>query len=233
MDKLQIEVTGKTYSFYRSVYAPVESNMYILIEEKEAIVVDSNISEYVCQFLKDKDVQTVHLFLTHEHYDHSHGVIWFQKHFNTILYCHEACEGLLSTKKNSSPRLVAFVLSAKDMNDHGYRYEDFKKGMTDYELKPDVFLKDNEIIDVHGHKIKVIHTPGHSQGSCLLVLDDQLVFSGDTLIKDNKIITCFRGGNKESMSEIALPKIKQLPDELMVMPGHGNPFKKEEFDFSI
>lgn len=229
MDTLQID----TYSFYRSVYPPVESNMYILIEGDEAIVVDTNINEDVAQLFKAHNINTVHLFLTHEHYDHSHGVCWFKDNFNTILYCHEGCKDGLTTKKNCSPRLVAFVLSAMDMNDNGHRYEDLKNQMTHYELTPDVLFTDGQVLEIAGHKIRIIHVPGHTPGSSLLMTDEKLVFTGDSLIQDNKIITSFRGGCKEDMLNIALPRLKQLPDELTVMPGHGNPFKKKEFNFNI
>lgn len=221
------------YSVYRSIYAPVGSNMYIVIEGNEAIVVDSNISDDVSLLLKEKGVQKVHLFLTHEHYDHTHGVCWFKGRFNTLLYAHANCRDMLSTKNNCSPRLVAFVLSAMDINDGGHRYEDFKNEMTEYTLEPDVYFEDNEVLQIAGHYIKIIHVPGHTSGSCLLVLDDKLVFSGDSFIKGNKIITSFRGGNKEKMLNVALPKLKALSDELIVMPGHGEPFKKIEFKFEI
>ena len=118
MDSIKID----TNLFYRSIYPPVESNMYILIDGNEAIVIDSNVDEEVCNLLRGHNINKVHLFLTHEHYDHSYGVCWMKKHFNTILYCHENSKGLISTKKNSSPRLVAFVLSVKDMNDGGDRH---------------------------------------------------------------------------------------------------------------
>ena len=156
-----------------------------------------------------------------------------KKHFSTILYCHENSKGLISTKKNSSPRLVAFVLSVKDMNDGGNRHELFKKELTDYELIPDVFFKDGQILEVAGHKIRIIHVPGHTPASSLFVLDDKIVFTGDSLILGNKIITGFRGGNREDMFHISLPKLRSLHDELVVLPGHGDPFVKKEFDFSI
>lgn len=233
MEYLEINAIDNTYSVYRSIYAPVGSNMYIIIEGNEAIVVDSNICDEVSHLFKEKDVQKVHIFLTHEHYDHSHGVCWFNENFNTILYTHAKCKDMLSTKKNCSPRLVAFVLSAMDMNDGGHRYDDFKKEMTEYTLEPDVYFEDNDVLQIAGHFIKIIHVPGHTPGSCLLELDDELVFTGDSLIEGNKIITSFRGGNIDDMINVALPKLKALPDELIVMPGHGEPFMKKEFNFNI
>lgn len=229
MDILDIN----TYTFYRSVYSPVESNMYIMIEGNEAIIVDSNISNDVRQLLITNNINKVHLFLTHEHYDHSYGVCWMKGQFDTVLYCHENSKGLLSTKKNCSPRLVAFVLSTKYMNDGDHRVEIFKNKMIDYELEPDIFFSDGRIFEIANHKMRIIHVPGHTPASCLLVIDEKFVFTGDSLIKDNRIISSFRGGNKEDMLHITLPKLQALPDDFVVLPGHGLPFIKKEFDFSI
>lgn len=207
--------------------------MYILIEGKEAVVVDSNISEEVLEVMKAREVETVHLFLTHEHYDHSHGVWWVQENFKTILYCHKDCEGQLSTKKKSSPRLVAFVLAEKDKNNGTNQYEEFKKNISEYSLEPDVFLEDSQIISIAGHQVIIYHTPGHSPGSCIYVVDDTIVFSGDSMIDGRRIITAFKGGNAEEMQYQTLPKLKSLADDLWVLPGHGEPFKKKDFKFDI
>lgn len=233
MDILQTEGKHQTYRFNRSIFAPVESNMYILLDDEEAIVFDTNISDDVLALLKANNVQKVHVFLTHEHYDHSHGVWWLQENFNTILYCHQECKGNISTKKRSSPRLVAFVSSVKDMDDGGNRYDAFKESVVDYAIEADEYFEDGHIFNIGTHTIRCVHTPGHTPGSCLFIMDDELVFSGDSMIEGNKIITSFRGGDRERMINVALPKLKALPDDLMVMPGHGKPFKKKDFNFDI
>lgn len=233
MDTLQTEGKHQTNRFYRSIFAPVESNMYILLDGEEAIVFDTNISDDVLALLKANNVQKVHVFLTHEHYDHSHGVWWLQENFNTILYCHQECKGNISTKKRSSPRLVAFVISVKDMDDGGNRYDAFKESVVDYAIEADEYFDDGHIFNIGTHTIRCVHTPGHTPGSCLFIMDDELVFSGDSMIEGNKIITGFRGGDRERMINVALPKLKALPDDLMVMPGHGEPFKKKDFNFDI
>lgn len=233
MDTLHIERNFQSYTVIRNVYQAVGSNMYIICEGREAIVVDSNISEELLERLKEKGITKLHLFLTHEHYDHSHGIPWLKENFDTTLYCHQRCRGHLSTKKRSSHRLVAFVLSVKDMNDGGHRYEEFKKSVIDYNLEADVYLEDNQECMVASYIIQAVSTPGHSPGSCLYIMDGNLLFSGDTLIKDNKIITSFRGGDKDCALNITIPKLKALSENLIVLPGHGDIFEKKEYDFNI
>lgn len=223
----------KGYSIYKSTFIPVGSNMYILISGYEALLFDAIESEDVIELLRKNNVNHVHIFLTHEHYDHSHGVLFLKKHFNTTLYCHEGCKGFLSTKKRSSPRLVSFVLSVMDMKDGGSRHEDFMKKCDDYDLDADVYLRESSVLKINDHKICIIHVPGHTPGSILYILDDTFVFSGDSMIYGNQIITGFRGGNKEDLQRITLPKLKVLSDDLIVMPGHGDFFHKGQFDFNI
>ena len=233
MDILEIVRDNYRCRFYRSMYSPVESNMYVLVEGKEAIVVDSNISDDVLDVLKKQGVEKIHLFLTHEHYDHSHGVCWWQEHINTLLYCHKDCKGQLSTKRKSNPRLVAFVLAKKDRSNGGYQYEEFKQQIREYSLEPDALLDDSQVLCVAGHQIAVYHTPGHSPGSCCYMMDKQILFSGDSMIAGSKIITTFKGGSLEDLVTCTLPKLKALPGDLWVLPGHGEPFKKKDYKFDV
>lgn len=223
----------KGYTFYNQIFYPVESNMYVMICGEEALIFDAIESEDVIELLINKNISKVHIFLTHEHYDHSHGVECFKKHFNTTLYCHENCLGNLSTKKRSSPRLVSFVLSVMDMKDGGSRHDDFRNKYADYDLDAEIYLQDASVLTICGHKINTVHVPGHTPGSVLYIMDDILAFTGDSLIENNKIITGFRGGNKEEMLEVSIPKLKALPNNIWVLPGHGKPFKKINFDFGI
>lgn len=233
MDVLKIDTDNSSYIFYRSVYSPVESNMYVLIEGKEAIIVDSDVSETIWDVIREQGVGKVHLLLTHEHYDHSHGVWWWQEKVETHLYCHKNCKGQLSTKKKSSPRLVAFVIAERDKNEGTNKYEEFKKNIREYSLEPDVLLEDSQVISIAGHQITIFHTPGHSPGSCIYLIDNAILFSGDSMIEGLKIISTFKGGNVEELQTITLPKMKALPNDLWVLPGHGEPFQKKDYNFDI
>ena len=65
------------------------------------------------------------------------------------------------------------------------------------------------------------------------VVDDAIAFSGDSMIDGRRIITAFKGGNAEEMQYKTLPKLMSLTDDLWVLPGHGEPFKKKDFKFEI
>ena len=138
MTILSFDINGNAYSFYRCKYAPVESNMYILILDNEAIVIDAMPSKEMKEFLDANGVKTIYLFLTHEHYDHSNGVCWWKENFNTILLCHKYCSEKLSTYDRSNPRLVAFKLFELDKIDGGNRYDEFKRNFVPYNVRADI-----------------------------------------------------------------------------------------------
>ncbi len=81
-------------------------------------------------------------------------------------------------------------------------------------------LHDGDLIEVGGIKLRVIHTPGHSKGSIILVGPD-VVFSGDTLFAGSIGRYDLPGGSLEDIKNSLKNKLLILPDNLKVYPGHG------------
>jgi hydroxyacylglutathione hydrolase len=82
-------------------------------------------------------------------------------------------------------------------------------------------LKDGGKIPFDGKEILVMHTPGHSPGSCCFCFEDNL-FSGDTLFAGGWGNTAFQGGDEEAIFKSIRKKIMKLPDNVVVYPGHGD-----------
>lgn len=83
-------------------------------------------------------------------------------------------------------------------------------------------LADGEVFEIAGAQLRVVHTPGHSPGSCCLHLPDSgVVFSGDTLFEGGPGAT----GRSYSDYPTILSSINDvlfaLPDETVVHTGHG------------
>jgi glyoxylase-like metal-dependent hydrolase (beta-lactamase superfamily II) len=69
--------------------------------------------------------------------------------------------------------------------------------------------------------LRVLHTPGHTEGSvCLLSADDGLLFSGDTLFAGAWGRVDLPGGSAEAMAA-SIARLAELEDQLAVLPGHG------------
>lgn len=95
--------------------------------------------------------------------------------------------------------------------------------------RADGFLKDGDKIKIGQVKFKIISTPGHSPAGISLYAKDAkldaknakgVLFSGDTLFASSIGRTDLPGGSDEKMKQ-SLKKLLQLPNETLVLPGHG------------
>ncbi len=84
-------------------------------------------------------------------------------------------------------------------------------------------LIDGGSIDFGSLKVDVLHTPGHTPGSVSLVLpqDRPVVFSGDTLFAGSIGRTDLWGGSLDDIMRSIRDTLMALPDEALVVPGHG------------
>jgi len=83
----------------------------------------------------------------------------------------------------------------------------------------DKTLHDGDIIQAGKVRLKVLHTPGHSQGSICL-LGEKVVFTGDTLFAGSIGRTDLPASSDEAIQG-SLKRLITLPDHLKVYPGHG------------
>jgi len=92
-------------------------------------------------------------------------------------------------------------------------------------------LKEGEVC-IAGIDFKVIHTPGHTIGSCCYLFDN-ILFSGDTLFYHTVGRTDIPGGNYRELISSIKKKIFTLPLDTQVLPGHGEETKiLEEMQFN-
>lgn len=209
---------------YRGIYAPLSSNMFVIISGNEAVVFDPNENNELQELFQEKAVKDVHILLTHGHYDHISGVMWLKEHYNADVFCQSRCADRLANSKRPLSRLVALVLAEQDRKDGGHRYQDFKISYRPFTIKADKTFEKEDEFNIGSQVFKVTSTPGHSEGSACYVVNNKLVFTGDTLLRDDGVILRFPGGNEEDYKNIALPYLRSLNKKLIVMPGHGDPF---------
>ena len=89
-------------------------------------------------------------------------------------------------------------------------------------LQADRWLKDQEILELAGFTIRVLHTPGHTQGSCCYYLDEEgILFSGDTLFAGSVGRTDFPTSSTRQMMNSVHMLLEELPGETKVFSGHG------------
>ncbi len=179
----------------------LENNMYLVADEasKKAVLIDasSNIPE-LTKFAKDYDVE--YILLTHGHFDHIMGLTSLKQALGAqAVICKD--DLVISDNINEFTSLFGLPDTVPPVYDK--------------------YIKDGDIINVGNLKIKVIHTPGHTEGGVCYLIEDNL-FSGDTLFKQSVGRTDLFGGNFNKLVDSIKNKLFKLDSNIKVFPGHGD-----------
>ena len=86
----------------------------------------------------------------------------------------------------------------------------------------DVLLEEGDEINFGNESLRVVHTPGHSQGGVTLVRDG-MIFCGDTLFAMGVGRVDLPGGDWETLMNSIKTQLFTMPDETVVYSGHGPP----------
>jgi len=219
------EYIVENIKIYNSVYMYINSNMYMIIRDNEALVIDPHENKDLLLLLLSNDVREVTILLTHEHPDHISGIFWLQEHFDCILICQQCCANYISNPKNVRPILISFVLDERDRINETHFLEQFNSNYVMHTYNADVTFEETLYYEWKKHLLEFYHIQGHSKGSCFIVLDKTVAFTGDSLMKDDPIITRFPGGNRKVYQTETLPLLeKTLNADMTILPGHGTPF---------
>lgn len=151
------------------------------------------------------------ILLTHGHFDHVGAVKDLKDKYDIPVYIHKDDSSYLGESGKES-HMELF----KTMGPNAGAY--FNAYYTEND-EADSLLDDNEELSEFG--LKVIHTPGHSPGSCCFYSEkNSVVFTGDTMFNSGMGRTDFPGGNYLKLIN-SLERLKELPDSTKVYPGHG------------
>lgn len=219
---------NKNISIYNSVFEYIDSNMYIIIENNKALIIDPHQNNEVYNLLRMNGIIEITVLLTHEHPDHISGLKWLKDNFNTTIISTKETSDYISDIKNTRPILITFVLEEKDKQNGTNLLEKFKQNYEPFATKADITFEDDFEYKWNSHSLKFKKVLGHSKGSCLIFLDNKIVFSGDSLMKDYPIITRFPRGNNKIFKNETIPYLETLNMDLEVFPGHGKIFKLKD-----
>ena len=181
------------------------ANTYLLVGERSAIVVDPAVTvEAIKRQLDANNVKLVGIILTHGHFDHTMSVDTLRHNFDVPLMIHKADAQMLTNGKIN-----------------GF-YEFY--GQECVHKAAQILLDDGDTIDLDNESIRILSTPGHSPGSiCLLCPDgtsNGFIVTGDTLFS-NTIGRCDLWGGDEGLMVNSLKRLKELPGDMTIYPGHG------------
>ncbi len=228
MCRYQVNIENEPLEIYRFPYEPVDSNMFFIPSGDTGIVFDPNENDELLNVFEQYGTKRIVIVLTHEHYDHTNGTIWLQSKIESKLFCQQECAKTIAIEKGNEPKLVAIVLAARDAEDGGHRYDDFKSSMKHYTLHADDTYEEEYELIVGDIKLTCYSMPGHTPGSSIYIWGDKCVFTGDSLIQNTPTILRFRESNKSIYEAKTRPFLKSLDKNMLVFPGHGEPFKIQD-----
>ncbi|MEK7404790.1 MAG: MBL fold metallo-hydrolase [Acidobacteriota bacterium] len=91
------------------------------------------------------------------------------------------------------------------------------------QVRIDVSPVEGDRLTVGVADFEVLHTPGHTPGSiCLWIASEQKLIAGDTLFRDGIGRTDLPGGDYRQIMRSIRDKLLVLPEEALVIPGHGD-----------
>ncbi len=179
----------------------LQTNCYIFYEgsSRHCFIIDpgAEAGKILALIAKEKLLPQA-VLLTHGHPDHMGGAEAMVAHFRIPLWIHDADE---KEMRSEAGRGLA--------------------SMFGIEPPPQAsrLLADGDILVLNGLELKVIHSPGHSPGSILLY-GEGLLFTGDTLFKEDAGRTDLHGGDEQELRR-SLDRIKEFPPRTLILPGHG------------
>lgn len=191
----------------------------------ECIIVDPggpDVSSEIEMIISEENLKPVAVLLTHGHLDHTFSVVPLADGYSIPAFIHSNDRAALTR-----PEIV-----------HGAEFIASLGSMIWSEPAQVRELKNNQVFEAVGLQIKAMHAPGHTSGSLMFLVNDEILLSGDVLFAGSIGRTDLPGGSQEAMNETLQKKVLPLPDHLRVLPGHGpdttieferrtNPYLKE------
>ncbi|MBR3317112.1 MAG: MBL fold metallo-hydrolase [Atopobiaceae bacterium] len=184
------------------VVGHLSTNCYALVSDGKCLVIDPGADgAWIANELND--VSVVGVVATHGHHDHVGGV-------------RALCEA------TGAPFMVSVgdaerSQRALELSSHVF---DVSEGNVQDAPAPNRELREGDVIDVGSLKLKVLETPGHTEGGIVL-LGDGFAFMGDTLFAGSCGRTDLVGGNHNTLMQ-SLARLKSaIPPSTVLLCGHG------------
>ena len=205
----------------RIVGSPLESSCYLLQEQGRCLIVDPNEAGRILPVLAGQGLEPELCLLTHEHCDHMAGLETLRQQYPQMrTVATAACSsGLADTRLNMSHMMEIYLTFS---GQPGISYQPFVCQAAE------ITFEETLELDWRGHYLQLTHLPGHTRGSCGILLDGEVFFSGDYLLPDKAPILRLPGGSEEDYARRALPFLEALPAGLWICPGHGEPYRLPE-----
>lgn len=191
------------------VNSPVSSNCFVISDKAKStycIIIDPGTPscENLIDYLTSNFLIPEYVILTHEHFDHISGVPVLKRLYDFKLIASVEC-----SKAIQNPKLNLSL---------------FRDGIGFSLYAADVEISNHTSLVWNGYWGQIYIAKGHSSGSILFELDDN-IFTGDTLLWNTQTVTKLPTGSKKEL-EKSLDLLKSLSCQknMHVYAGHGIDF---------
>jgi glyoxylase-like metal-dependent hydrolase (beta-lactamase superfamily II) len=168
-------------------------------ETKEGILIDpAGNEDGLVEHLREKGIRLRYIVNTHGHADHTCGNEPIKKATGASVVIHVTDDLFFQTPESKM----------------------FARSMGFSPPEPaDVHVLDGDELSFGNLKMKFIHTPGHTEGGCCILIEGNL-FTGDTLFVGGIGRTDLPGGSFKQLIKSLQNLVKTLPPDTVVWPGH-------------
>jgi glyoxylase-like metal-dependent hydrolase (beta-lactamase superfamily II) len=186
------------------------TNCYVVWDEnsRETIVVDPpDSAEIIGDYVLQNKLELKLICLTHGHFDHVMAAAELKLNFGTLIGMNMEDEFLWKRQTKTAQHFTGS--------------EFLKLGeMT----KIDVDFRGTESFKLGQVTVEIIKLPGHTPGSVgFYMASEGWLFSGDVVFEEGEGTSEYGYGDKDKLKK-SIRKIKKLPKETLVLPGHGESF---------
>jgi glyoxylase-like metal-dependent hydrolase (beta-lactamase superfamily II) len=171
-------------------------------QTREALVIDpgDNIED-ILAILEKHGLRVKAIVITHAHIDHIGGAAKLKAASGAPVLMNQADQELYDHLDVQASWLGMETPSPTDIDDAA---------------------RDGDVLTLGPAEFRVLHTPGHTQGSISLWIPaENKLIAGDTLFRDSIGRTDLPGGNPRQILRSIEDKLLGLPEETVVVPGHG------------
>ena len=183
---------------------PLQCNCSIIGDEttREAMVIDPGDDiDDVLAIVRKHNLQLKQIVVTHAHIDHVGGAMKLRAATGAPILLNQNDYALL--------KMLDMQAAWIGVPPPG-------------KVQIDRSLTTGESVSAGSHTANVLHTPGHTEGSiCLYFPTEKKLIAGDTLFAGSIGRTDRPGGSMQNILRSLHETVLALPDETVVVPGHG------------
>lgn len=191
----------------RFVFNIFHENTFLVWDEstKNAAVIDPGMNdeyerEAFSTFIKREALKLKYSFNTHCHIDHILGNSFIKNTYNVPIYVPQGDKFLIDIIQEQASLIGIHAADS---------------------VEPDEFINEKLELKIGNISARFISTPGHTPDEyCIYFPDEKILFSGDVLFKMSIGRTDLWGGNQNILLSSIKEKLFQLPDDVIVYPGH-------------